>query len=389
MKHHRLAGSLALLIALSVGAAAAVWARGQAGGQAPASPMSSRLGERIKALRHEAEALAGRERSLLVDLRRLEVERDLRQAEARQLDGEMAAVSRKMDDGAARIVGLEHEIAIARPALQRRLVDVYKLGRPGYARLLLSTSDIRDLGRTTRLVSALAKIDQQRVSAFTRTVSELTTEQAALGQEATRLDTLRASAKTAADLATKAAGQRADLVRQIDARRDLNAEMVGELEQAARELDRAMAASGGEAATAGLAARPIKAFRGTLAWPVPAGAPAGFGQRHVSGPYAAVARNGLEIAAAEGQPVRAVHEGRVVYADAFAGLGQLVIVDHGALAFSLYGYLGTLGVTRGMAVTTGQILGLSGRSPGGDPAVYFELRIDGHPVDPLQWLTAR
>jgi septal ring factor EnvC (AmiA/AmiB activator) len=93
--------------------------------------------------------------------------------------------------------------------------------------------------------------------------------------------------------------------------------------------------------------------------------------------------------AADGQPVRSVHDGRIVYAGLFPTLGQLIIVDHGGMAFSLYGYMGLIAVSKGMSVGAGQIIGASGRSPDGQPALYFELRIDGQPVDPLQWLKVR
>ena len=89
---------------------------------------------------------------------------------------------------------------------------------------------------------------------------------------------------------------------------------------------------------------------------------------------------------AEGQPVRSVHEGTVAYADQFAGYGNLVILDHGNRAYSLYGFLESMDVTRGSRVEAGKPLGTSGRDPSGNPALYFELRVDGTAVDPLQWL---
>jgi septal ring factor EnvC (AmiA/AmiB activator) len=76
----------------------------------------------------------------------------------------------------------------------------------------------------------------------------------------------------------------------------------------------------------------------------------------------------------------------VAFADEFTGYGKLVIVEHGGGAFSLYGHLGTIRVSRGARVEAGTTVGLSGRNPSGTPTVYFELRIDGRPVDPLQWL---
>jgi septal ring factor EnvC (AmiA/AmiB activator) len=84
--------------------------------------------------------------------------------------------------------------------------------------------------------------------------------------------------------------------------------------------------------------------------------------------------------------VQAVHEGTVVYAEQFTGYGDLVIVDHGEGAYSLYGYLGAIEASRGQRVEAHGRIGTSGRNPSGNPALYFELRVDGKPVDPLQWL---
>ena len=76
----------------------------------------------------------------------------------------------------------------------------------------------------------------------------------------------------------------------------------------------------------------------------------------------------------------------MAYADQFTGYGTLVIVEHGGGAFTLYGYLSSARVQRGQRVDVGTPVGVSGRSPAGNPGVYFELRVDGRPVDPLQWL---
>ena len=95
----------------------------------------------------------------------------------------------------------------------------------------------------------------------------------------------------------------------------------------------------------------------------------------------------MEIGVAEGQPVRSVHEGTVAFADQFEGYGNLVIVDHGARAYSLYGYLGAArGQPRPAPRRRRRRSGPAGRNPAGNPALYFELRVDGTAVDPLQWL---
>jgi septal ring factor EnvC (AmiA/AmiB activator) len=100
-------------------------------------------------------------------------------------------------------------------------------------------------------------------------------------------------------------------------------------------------------------------------------------------------RNGIEVAAPVGAPVRAVHPGTVGYADAFTGYGTLVIVDHGANHYTLYGYLSEASVQQGQRVSAGDELGRVGSAPLGDAALYYEMRVDGRSVDPLQWLKRR
>ena len=133
---------------------------------------------------------------------------------------------------------------------------------------------------------------------------------------------------------------------------------------------------------------PLAPFQGALAWPAEGRLTGRFGQatNRLGG---SVARNGIEIAAPQGMPVHAVHPGTVIHADAFTGFGTLVIVDHGSNHFTLYGYLEGVKVTAGQAVDANTEVGTVGMAPGGPAALYFEIRIDGRAVDPVQWLKPR
>ena len=99
-----------------------------------------------------------------------------------------------------------------------------------------------------------------------------------------------------------------------------------------------------------------------------------------------VNRNGIDISTAAGSPVQAVQAGTVAYADAFAGFGRVVIVDHGGRFYTLYGHLASVDVSKGAAVQAGAEIGTVGMAPTGAPSLYFEVRIDGRPADPVQWL---
>jgi septal ring factor EnvC (AmiA/AmiB activator) len=173
---------------------------------------------------------------------------------------------------------------------------------------------------------------------------------------------------------------------EIDSRRDLTAQYVGELQVAYDKIQLRVSAPAEGRSDA--VAVPLLPFRGALDWPTTGRISSRFGQTEGRLGGSAV-RNGVEITSTEDLPVRAVHGGTVAYADAFTGLGTLVILDHGGNNYSLYGYLASVSVEMGATVETGGEVGRVGPSPAGPPALYFELRIDGKPTDPVQWLKPR
>ncbi len=345
-----------------------------------------RASERLRALQAEAEQLLAAEKTLLVELRRLEVEHDIRREEQRDAEAGLAAATAELASITTHLTALERAQATQVPGLAARLREVYKLGNGGYLRLLLSVDDVRDMGRAYRTVAALASLDRQRVRAHQTTMASLRTARADLETRQRGAAALQASARASALGAARAVAARAALVARIDAQRDLNAQLAGELDAARARL----AATVSSLSPGAAPALPFRPFRGALDWPVPGVVATRFGLDRSSRYGTTIARNGIEIGAQAGTAVVAVHEGTIAYAAPFTGFGPLVIVDHGARSYTLYGYLASLDVTKGARVDKGARLGAVGLAPGtGRPALYFEVRVDGKPSDPLQWLRPR
>jgi septal ring factor EnvC (AmiA/AmiB activator) len=344
-----------------------------------------RAGERIAALQREADQLARQSTSTLAVLRQLELTRALRVEELAAVNAKLTAVTAKVQASAARVESLERQRVERTPALEERLQSLYKRGRHGYVRLLLDTGDERDLARASRGVVSLARIEEIRVAEHRRLLAEEQAARAQLESEERQATRLRDEAVNLEAAAARAVAERTRLLDEFDRRRELAAEYVGELEQARQRLQSTLSGLPGENPVVDL---PLRPFQGELPWPVAGPVLSRFG-RSATGTFGTtIQRNGIEIGAAVGAPVKAVHGGTVAYAAPFTGYGVMVILDHGDEAFTVYGHLSGTALRPGGTVAGGQLVGTAGASPAGAPATYFEVRIDGRPVNPLQWLTA-
>ena len=127
--------------------------------------------------------------------------------------------------------------------------------------------------------------------------------------------------------------------------------------------------------------------RGSLPWPLEGEPVSRFGQPRADG---RLRWHGLLLRAETGSRVRAVHRGQVVFADWLRGFGLLTIVDHGDGYLSLYGHAEALSKRPGDMVEGGEPIARAGQSGGvSTSGIYFEIRRNGNPTDPLQWLAER
>ena len=350
---------------------------------------AERITDRLRALQREAQRLAGESRTLVGDLRQREVDRDIKAAQLKQAEAAMADAEKALQSTTTRLSDLEVQRINQLPDLKTQLVDIYKRGRSGYAHMLFTAGDLREFARATRAVSALSAINERRIEEHRKTVDAMRQERTAFEQKAKELQTKTAEARRAKSAADGAVASASELIRQIDSRRDMTAQYVGELQDAYGKLQQQVTALSTEKppGTEPVAV-PLRPFQGALDWPVQGRIIGFFGQPSNRLGGGAV-RNGIEITADEDTPVRAIHGGSVGFAGPFTGFGTLVILDHGGNGYSLYGYLVSTALEQGQTVETGAEVGRVGLAPAGPPTLYFEMRIDGRSVNPVQWLKPR
>ncbi|GAA3929311.1 murein hydrolase activator EnvC family protein [Litoribacillus peritrichatus] len=133
--------------------------------------------------------------------------------------------------------------------------------------------------------------------------------------------------------------------------------------------------------------RPFKADKGKMPWPVKGRIVRSFGSALAGGKLKS---NGVLLSAPAGKPVKAIHNGRVVFSDWFSGFGLLTIIDHGNGYMSLYGQAESVIREPGEWVNIGDTIAYTGNTSDTDiDGIYFEIRHKGTPINPKRWCTGR
>jgi septal ring factor EnvC (AmiA/AmiB activator) len=311
-------------------------------------------------------------------------------AEKRQklvaLERERAFTEKRRAALDADIVRGEAELEAETGELAAQLRAAYMSGEEERLKLLLNQRDPALLGRLMAYYGYINDYRSDNIRSVNGRIRELASLRAEVAAEEMRLN--RIAGQREQELATLSAAQAE--------RRELLATLRQRLADEGRELDR-LAAEEKDLArliaelTSILSDYPISSedpfteHKGRLTWPVAGNLLHDFGQPRVGGK---LKWNGVVLAAPRGREVRAVYHGRVVFADWLAGLGLLVIVDHGDGYLSLYGYNESILKNAGDWVAPGDAIATVGDSGGQQQAsLYFEIRNGKTPVNPRLWVT--
>lgn len=351
----------------------------------PAAAQGDR-GQELAAIRGEIARLQARlssvaERSLGLsgELERTELSLEI---QAKRLEEAKAAL--RLYDTRLRQIGdavaaLEVRLGEHRLALQRRLTDLYRLGRQRYMRLLLSVRTRRQLLPAIRSLRYLARRDGTLLARFLDTRAELALERRELLERQRERELwVEAERQRHAEL-TRMQTKQALLLAQLRRQRGQLSERAVRLADKERKLSNLMDFLAGRS-QAPLSGQPIHDFRGALDWPVRGDLAERFGDRRDPRYGTRVPHTGVTLRTEAGRPVRVIYPGKVVFAAPFEGYGPTVVVHHSGRVFTLYAGLARLGVRQDDILRLGQTVGSAATR------LYFEIREENRPVDPLDWL---
>jgi septal ring factor EnvC (AmiA/AmiB activator) len=390
-----------------------VWAAAPAGAQAPSAsakkddPIQAeqrklrQTEEKLKDERRKAAEARARETSILAELEAVEQSLADKQRDITKLDTRIKKTQAEVTGLRGEVQSLEKQRSGQEQALARRLRAMYKVQAQGGALpLLLSGDDPVARAVAVRHLTHLAALDARLIQEYRGTSDRLEDRRRREETRQRELADLRSDAQREQAEVDRDAAKRRTLLARVRDERAYHERMVGELTEATRRLEtfindlqakqRRLARvppSKGGAATPGVG---FGTLRGRLPWPTEGRIIAAFGAQVHPRFGTRTFRNGVDIEADGGREVAAVFGGHVIYTGWFKGYGNLIILDHDHEYYTLYAHMADIGVKEGDDVRQGQKLGTVGDTGSLEgPRLYFEVRYQGKPQDPEQWLRQR
>ena len=331
---------------------------------------------------------------------------------------DQAATSRELTDVERRIKAAKDDIQREETLRDKLIRHQYMYGNTDAIRLVLSGEDVSTVERQLGYLGYVTRSRVATIGRLKTKVAQLAALEAEAREKQTRLAANADEQKKARATLVSERVARQQVLGRIRADIDKNRREVGRLkrdenrltkliEQIAIELARKSESRDGrrgeprkkgeeparirklgeavnDVVDSGFVGRAFSTLKGKLKLPVKGELTGKFGAQREDG---GLTWKGLFIRAEEGQPVKAVADGRVVYADWLRGYGNLVIVDHGAGFLSLYGHNESIAKQVGENTAAGEAIASVGSTGGAlDSGVYFELRQDGKPFDPMRWV---
>ncbi|MGE5850899.1 MAG: murein hydrolase activator EnvC family protein [Candidatus Methylomirabilota bacterium] len=406
-------------------AVALVGTTGPAGAGASKPPKVQESRDRLKEVqrdlgreREKAREAGQKEASLSKEVTRLDQDLKRKTVVLRDLEVKLRGSSQRLAKLTQEIASTETRLNRSRGLLKQRLRAMYKQGRFGYVRMLLSADDFSAAGRRLKYLSAVAGQDQRLMHSYSATLIDLSEKRAEQERYKGEVAEAKAKAATTRNQITEEQRKRRVLLASVREEKAGHLTAIKELERSAKDLQGLIARLQSEEERHRRAGRTtprresprgeapsdkedldlpdiqddgrFSRLKGKLPWPAAGSLASTFGRQEHPRFRTVTFNRGIEIAAPEGRNFVAVADGTVIFADWFKGYGRLIILDHGGGYFTLYAHASEILARLGDSVSRGQVIGKVGDTGSLEgPQLYFELRHKGKPQDPLAWLHPR
>ncbi len=337
----------------------------------------------------KAKEYGSEEKSVLTQLESLELNYRLKNAELEKLNIELQSLQQQIVRITKQVDELQRTVNDLRSYIKNRILSLYKLGRLAYFRYMLSLKNPADLLSCYKYVAILSDRDTQKIEKFRSSLLLLKQSQQSLVKNRRSLLYIRSKAENKRAEIAKAKQERQDYLLSIQQQKELYIKAAGDLEHASQRLKLLIERlrEGRELDEGPSYVLNIVNFKGLLNWPVKGEVLVPFGRVKHPKFNTYTIQNGIDVATDKGAVINSIFAGKVIYADWFKTYGNLLIIDHLNGYWSFYAHLDKFLVETGQWVDRDQTIAISGDSSSlKGYCLHFELRYNGIPFNPMEWL---
>jgi septal ring factor EnvC (AmiA/AmiB activator) len=354
--------------------------------------------EKIATEKKGLSRLRTKEGSVLQSLGKIESELDRRTKELKLADSRLSSAASEYARKQVEAERLKNSIAARLEILQRRAVALYRWQKSGSPLVILNGDvSLANFLKRRRYLQAAMAFDRDMLANLEDESRRHESLRQELVQKKEDLDDQKQKLSVAKDAIQRELQRKKVLLASLRRERDTRLRALKEMEAASQrlakmleEISRRAVVKPRETIPPPTAGAGLERLRGRLEWPVRGEVSAPFGKFKHPEFAAEVFRNGIDIDAPNGEEIKAVEKGRIVYADRFSGYGRMVVVDHGERYFTIYAHLAEIVKKSGDEIGRGEVIGRVGDSDAlAGSKLYFEMRKGGRSLDPVPWFKKR
>jgi len=334
--------------------------------------------QKIQELETNLNNIALQEQKCLERLELLQQKISLTQKMLRQISAQIEHYNREIIELNNELVQILERQKSCQNRLRLRLLAIYKYSKIYQLQAFLTSTNLPEYYQRMIKLRVISRSDRQLLYDLRRINSEIKIKEQQIQAAITGQEKLKSEYEVRNMSLLKDREQESSILLQIRQRKETQNALRQELQTISSKLKNLLVELQKRIKQSDTTY--FEKNRGNLPWPVKGMISAHFGIIIHPRYRTKINNTGIDIKVKESSPVKVVADGKIAYADRFVGYGNLVIVDHGNGYFTLYGNLSSINTTVNAFVATGTAIGTV------DDFLHFELRKDGQPLNPEDWL---
>jgi len=353
-----------------------------------------KIEQQIKSVKDEINNLQKKEIGYLETLHKIEKLLRDTEKELQAIEKDLKLAQKEIIQGEDEFILEKEKLKKKAKLLESRLRQIYKQRLTGYLEILFDSESFSDFLTRFRYIKNILSLDAEVINDIRQQMKKIEDHKINLENREEILSLLKEEVEKEKENIEFSIKSKKSIINKIDSQKEVYLKSLKELEQSSQEIKNIIERiykqreeDSKKASQKEIPTITLKPKKGIFALPIQGKLISGYGRQKNIEFNTYTFNSGIGISAPLGQVVHAAGSGEVIYTGNIKGYGQIIIIDHGGRVTTLYAHLSRILVDIGDKVKKEQTIGQVGDSGGvSSPRLHFEVRVEGKPTDPMNWL---